>query len=239
MHQNIGGGKVAAQAKLHSQEAEAGSIRKLRFVVKGVAATAKRQQQRSFQSVGCRYHGQNGCSRRTEGTTGLTVGLEARVRTPRRDSEVPRGKVPARNERAQKRRPSFRCRVVECGRKTSPPGIVASSSFPPRREVIVPAPRLPRRRWARPRLPWPLSLLTWQPTYIIKEISSQILEEMSEDSEKEVYSEQSVKMNHSHGSDSSESSGSQTDLLKLSSQVRLKISAYDMDMPNRYSSYYD
>ena len=50
----------------------------------------------------------------------------------------------------------------ECGRKTSPPGIVASSSFPPRREVIVPAPRLPRRRWARPRLLWPLSLLTWK-----------------------------------------------------------------------------
>lgn len=130
--------------------------------MKGVARAAKRQRQRSFQSLGCRYHGQNGCSRRTEGTTGLTVGLEARVRRPRRDSEVQRGKVPARNERAQKRRPSLHCRVAECGRKTSPPGIVASSSFPPRREVIVPAPRLPRRRWARPRLLWPLSLLTWK-----------------------------------------------------------------------------
>lgn len=112
---------------------------------------------------------------------------------------MPRGKVPARNERAQKRRPSLHCRVAECGRKTSPPGIVASSSFPPRKEVIVPAPRLPRRRWARPRLLWPLSLLTWKPTYIIKEISSQILEEMSEDSEKEDYSDRIISEDESIG----------------------------------------
>lgn len=36
-----------------------------------------------------------------------------------------------------------------------------------------------------------------------------------------------------------ESNDSQTDLLNLNSQVKLKIYAYDMDMPNRYSSYYD
>uniref|UniRef100_A0A452EQL0 AGBL carboxypeptidase 3 n=1 Tax=Capra hircus TaxID=9925 RepID=A0A452EQL0_CAPHI len=36
----------------------------------------------------------------------------------------------------------------------------------------------------------------------------------------------------SHASDSSESNDSQTDLLKLNSQVKLKIYAYDMDMPN-------